>query len=306
MSPTSEPRRPRRGHPRSEHTVAADAGIHLIASQLLDGLTAGDVPPALVHLAPADGDAFDLGLLPLEGRHPTELLLGFTAPETWHALGVVSSGWAYPIAERAGNDRTRRRVHVVSMLSRSGEVAHRTHVDDDPTTSASLSADSPVGEQIDLLRRCLDLPTDPPPGDANAYWAVEWLSGVLGIDAPTWSDVLDAHPAMRLLAAGDELRSIDFVEVVTSFVRVCDWPRLRRLAGDDLFPAPELTASQARWLDDGSFARFLLNRCPPLDLVRRQAIEHLPGHLAERLVDLLGELGVPRRSWPDDIGGTAA
>ncbi len=289
--------------------VAADAGLHLVADHLLDDLVAGELEPSLVHVASSDLVAADIGLLPLEGRHPTDLLVGFVAPARWHALGIVTSGWAYPIDQRAATDRRRTRVRLVTLVSRSGEIAHRTRVEGDDHVAAAL-ADEPVpaGEQVDLLRLALELPTDPPPCTTDAYWTIEWLSALLARDRDeigSWVDVVDAHPAMQLLV-DDDLRQADFVDVATGFVRICTWARLRRLAADGAFTVPELTSTEARWFDDGAFARFLLNRCPPLDMLRRQALDHLPGHLADRLLTTLGLLGVPRTSWPDDAGDHAA
>jgi len=148
--------------------VAADASLHLLADHLADALAAGELAPCLLHVGGADADGFELGVLPLDGAHPTEVLLGLTAPEHWHAVGLATSGWAYHVAERSDPGRRRRRVHVVSLLSRSGEHAHRT-TSDDVDLAARLAGEAPVGEQVDLLRRVLGLATDPPPVDAAAY-----------------------------------------------------------------------------------------------------------------------------------------
>lgn len=301
-----EPSRP--GSPID--AVAADAGLHLVADHLLDALVAGALEPSLVHVASADLGATDIGLLPLDGRHPTDLLVGFVAPAEWHALGIVTSGWAYPLGQRGSTQRTRTRVHLVTLVSRSGETAHRTQIEGDGEVAAALADEPrPAGEQVDLLRLALELPTDPPPCATDAYWTIEWLSALLALDEDdlrSWADVVDAHPAMQLLVPDDDLRHADFIEVAASFVRVCTWARLRRLAADGAFPVPELTPTEALWFDEGAFARFLLNRCPPLDMLRRQALDHLRGHLADRLLTTLGELGIPRRSWPDDADEHAA
>ena len=258
---------------RQQHEpVATDALLHLAADQLIVGLRDQSLDPVLVHLALGDRGGFDLGVKPLAGRHPTELLLGFTAPSAWHAVGMATAGWAYRIEQRGNPARAHARVHVVTMVSRSGEVVQRTHVSDDSDLTAALSTQlgEPEGEQIDLLRRVLDLPTAPPPCDAGVFWAIEWLAAVLGADTDgltTWDDVVAHHPAVALLRAAppgtDRGPGEDFVDLVESFARVCDWSRIRELVRDDRLPVPDLVASDAEWLDDGAFARFVLNRCPP-------------------------------------------
>lgn len=295
--------------------VAADASIHLVADELLAGLRTG-LEPALVHVA-IDGPNAQIGLKPLDGHHPSDLLVGFTAPSSWHALGIATRGHAYPIADRGAPPsavpRRRARVEVVALLSRSGELAHRVHVqdDDDLATALGSTPDGATGEQIDLLRLALGLPTDPPPCGSDVFWTIEWLSALLGDrsrDITEWDDVTARHPAVSLLMRADDVerRGADFVDVVTAFHGVCTWPRLRSLVRDGRFTAPELIPSDADWFDDGGFARFLLSRCPPLSMLRSQVDDQLPSSLADRLTRTLDQLGVPRAPWPDTSDGQAA
>jgi hypothetical protein len=52
---------------------------------------------ALVRLgAVDDAGEIELGVLPLDGLHPAELLDGFVAPDEWAAIGLVARGWASP------------------------------------------------------------------------------------------------------------------------------------------------------------------------------------------------------------------
>lgn len=287
-----------------------DASLHLLVDHLVDGLCAGDLSPALLHVTAGDTEGFDLGILPLDGRHPTELLVGTVAPPEWHAVGMACGGWAYHASDRGKADRRRSRVHIVTVLSRSGEFAHRTRVEDADAMGVSverLDEDAPVGEQVDLLRRCLALPTDPPPCDSAVYWAMRWLSEVLG--TPTdeldgWDDVGALHPAVPLLrrspgSAAALLEPLQLVPIARAFARIFDWPMIRTMLGEGRFEIDELVAADADWFDDGAFARFLLNRCPPLGMLRQQVEEHLPGPLAERVAATLARLEVPHTSWPD-------
>lgn len=296
--------------------LAADAALHLLADELIAGLRSGH-EPVLAHVA-VEGPHVRLGVKPLEGHHPSDLLVGFTAPDSWHALGVATRGHAYPIAERGvpadAAGRPRARVEVVALLSRSGELAHRVHVQGDDDLAAALGAvpDDASGEQIDLLHLALGLPTDPPPCGSDVFWTIEWLSALLGAaphELATWDDVAALHPAMALLSRADgpsgDLDD-DFVEVVTAFCNVCTWARLRSLVGAGRFTAPELVPSDAAWFDDGAFARFLLSRCPPLSMLRAQVDGHLRASLAARVETILDDLGIPAAPWPDKSGDEAA
>lgn len=286
--------------PHPVDPLAADATLHLLADQLVRDLAADRLPPSLLHLALPDAEGCQIGFLPLEGDHPSDLLIGFTAPPEWYAIGIAAHGWAHHLDRTSG--RGRQRVHVVTLLSRSGEHAHRTWLDDEP--SALDDTDPPAGEQVDLLRLTLGLTTAPPPCESGTYFAIEWLAALLDTDAGamTWDDVCRHHPATTLLARHSRHRDEDFADIASSFARVCSWSRLRQLTVSGQFPAPELVASDGAWFDDGAFARYLLNRCPPLSLLRAQVRDHLPGPLADRLDRALRQLGVPETTWPETRG----
>ena len=287
--------------PLGDH-LATDASLHLLADHLTEALAEGDIEPCLLHIATPDAVGFDLGVKPLDGRHPTDVLLGQSAPDDWHAVGIATHGWAYHVAERGDPARRRHRVHVVTLLSRSGEHAHRTRADDDGLDEV-LAGEAPSGEQVDLLRRVLGLPTDPPPCEPSTYWSIEWLSALVGGDheVATLADAVALHPVTRLLRRGTALDAADTVDVLTAFHRVLSWERMRELAGIGRFSVPDLGPDDAAWLDDGSFARFVLNRCPPLHLLKARLDAHLPDDVVDGVLDLLDDLGVPDTTWPDLI-----
>jgi len=280
--------------------LAADASLHLLADHLAEALAGGELVPCLLHVGGPDGDGFDLGVLPLDGRHPTDLLLGATAPPDRHAIGIATSGWAYHVADRGDPSGRRHRVHVVSLVSRTGEHAHRTRADDPGLARRLDGSGAPEGEQVDLLRRALDLPTDPPPVDASAYWTIQWLADLeAGGPVRSVEAALDLHPAMRLLRHGVRGADADAADVIAAFHRVLTWPRLRDLAARGRFEVPELSPADAAWLDDGAFARFVLNRCPPLHLLRHRVAEGLPDDVVGAVDELLRSLAVPSTAWPD-------
>ena len=299
-------------HTFRRDAVAADAFVHLVADQLIADLRRDALAPSLVHVTDDGCDRLEIGVKPLDGHHPTDLLVGFTAPPDWHALGMATRGWAYHLAERGSPTRHRARVQVVTLVSRSGEVAQRTHVDDDGDIAAALGAapDGTAGEQMDLLHLALGQPTPEPPCDTDVYWVIEWLSALLQADAADlerWDDVVAHHPAIGLVHRSaartghvdPAFAGHDWTELVRAFHRAVTWSRLRALVELDRFSVPELVPSDAAWFDDGAFARFLLSRCPPLAMLRDQLSRHLSEPLAARLTAALDELGMPRSSWPD-------
>jgi hypothetical protein len=167
-------------------------------------------PHRLVFVQPVPGDdAFELGFRELEeGQHPLDLLLGFVAPAEWSAFGVVCFGWAAPAV---GFDEARHtaelrpslhpdrcRVRVVTLLDRDGTEWATATLDDG--TVVDEPGEGTVG---DALRRCLRLPTAPPPVGTAELFAALWLADVAAAGRPlSWAEVASRHPAVRLLEAG--------------------------------------------------------------------------------------------------------
>lgn len=297
----SSPPDPSAPDPSAPGPSAIDASLHLLVHQISVDLANGELPPSLLHVA-LEAGGLQLGSKDLHGVHPSEFLLGFVAPESWYALGAATAGYAYDMADRATSAPRRRRVHTVTLVSRSGEVAHRTIVHGDRAMTDDLAGEDVTGEQIDLLRRSLELPTDPPPCGTAVFWVIEWLSTLLAEDVPPdWESVARAHPALAVLGNGASAPDPDdLVEAAAAFVRVCTWRRLRALVADGRFDVPEIAPVDARWFDDGAFARFVLTRCPPLAMLRRQVLDRLPEDLGHRLATTLDELGIPAVAWPDE------
>ena len=279
--------------------VAADASLHLLADHLLAALAADEIAPSLVRVGAGDSTGFDLGLRSLEGRHPSEVLLGTTAPPEVHAIGIVAAGRAL----RLDADPSRRhRVQLVSIVSRSGEHVHR--IDGLPPWLEPPATSTPEGEQVDLLRRCLGLPTAPPPCPIAVHWAIEWLAAITDEHQPvpaTPHELAARHPAMALLGTDDTPRldaQLDLVDVARAFARVLDWGRLRALTSDRFVAVAGLAPEHARWLDDGAFSRYVLSRSPSLATLRLRAVSRLHPALGRWLLDVLDELDVPVESWP--------
>ena len=73
-----------------------------------------------------------------------------------------------------------------------------------------------------------------------------------------WGELAALHP----LAEGDSVTSVELLERRAGFERTHTWSSLRRAASlqgqDEPLVAPGLTPAVAAWLDDGSFARWVL------------------------------------------------
>lgn len=95
-----------------------------------------------------------LGVLPLEiGQHPLDVLDDFVASPDCDVLGAVCFGWAAPAGPtRPSQHLGRRRVRVVTVVDRSGDVRATATFDDGTTTDAT-----PTGAVADALWRALVL-----------------------------------------------------------------------------------------------------------------------------------------------------
>lgn len=285
---------------RLSEPIPADASIHLIAGALLDGVAAGSVDPCLVHVGPAVDGAIELGFLPLRDRHPTSVLLGMVAPTNWHGMGAVTSGWGYHLHDRGSPDRLRVRMHTAVVVTRSGELAFRVAVPERPELAELLGDDAPTGEHIDLLLRTIARPTPPPPCPPSVLFAVEWLSSVLARPARALSTieaVLALHPGATVIGALGA--HADPGAAIGAWADGCDWDDVRAAVRHGRYEAPELLPSHADWFDNGSFARFLLARLPPMSLLRREIVDHLYADLVDQVFHLLRRWRIPAQVWPD-------
>jgi hypothetical protein len=134
----------------STPTLALDPWI-----AILEHAIPKDENGVIVRLSQPDDDEVELGVLPLGGVHPADLLDGLDAPAEWTALGVVCRGWASPMdGERPSRHPKRRRVLATVLLDRAGNWAGRTI-----TESGEVVVDHPPtdGEIPRLLRAALGL-----------------------------------------------------------------------------------------------------------------------------------------------------
>lgn len=274
---------------------ADDASIHLVIGPILDAVTIGELPPSILRLRRI-GDGIDVEATPLDGCHPSELLIGHRVDDRYFALGIAARGWAYH-AEAHPDDRAR--VSVVSIMSRTGEHANATRADDPDHPVNAVDEAPTAGEQVDVMKRCLGLDTESAPCPSSAYWHLEWLASIVDevmadgdVDEPDlmeWADVRALHPAAVLLRTGGvDPDEYDFVEMAESFGRITDWARIRSMIDNGGYAAVGLRAGDGAWFDDGSIARYLLARIPPTEfmigVIRRgvtaDAMAHIEGYMA--------------------------
>lgn len=214
----------------------------------------------------------ELGLQPLDGAHPVDRLTGFVAPAEWQVLGMVVNGAASHLDGGGG----RRRVRLVYLLDRSGasaSVLRGLH-------QAPVGA--PCGRLVDVCHRALGLPTDPPARPPQEWWSAVWLDRVFAEAAAapatrwTWRRVLALHPLGAPAAAAGH-----------------GWEDLRRLAAAAPGAVGPIGPAVARWLDEGSFARWLLGEHLPLSTLLHEVAALLPASVHERLRALLADQGLP-------------
>ena len=98
-----------------------------------------------------------------------------------------------------------------------------------------------------------------------------------------WGEMAALHP----LAQGVSVTPVELLERRTAFDRDHTWSSLRRAASlqgsDEPMVAPGLTPAVAAWLDDGSFARWVLAGLGDIDAARTEVTASLAPPVAAKL-----------------------
>jgi hypothetical protein len=257
---TTSKRRRRRSAARPD---LLDAVAHLI-----DASTADEPDHLLVHVADAGGGELDLGVKPVPvDLHPSGALLGLVADPSWTIVGVRASGTLHHLDGSGPSERTRT-TYLVDRHGRDAAVVRRG----DDVVSLPGPAE---GTLPDLCRRVLGLPTPPPPPTTRPLWTAMWLDRVVdawgdparrsGLSG-TWTEVALLHPAAATASADDVLALDDplrLAALAADHAAAFPWHRLRFEPRAAPLPGSELTADEARWMDDGCFARWALGAFPP-------------------------------------------
>ena len=183
-------------------------------------------------------------------RHPYGPVVGIRCTPRTAAV-------AYPVAARlVRSDATRRKLAVV--VPRDG-TAHIV----DPCRDAPLPVSVDFGPVVDVGRRALGLATpaerSPPVVLLDAIWVERVLVATLDADIghrPTWATISALHPLAGAALTPSMLRDRRLSLGV-------EWSPFRRRATGFDTAWPDLSPSLAEWLDDGSFARWVLGELPP-------------------------------------------
>ncbi|HVM08096.1 MAG TPA: hypothetical protein VM345_06530 [Acidimicrobiales bacterium] len=215
-------------------------------------------PHVLIKVVEGDEpDAFDLGLKDLpDGCHPVDELWGFVAPPGWIAMGVVTMGWASPLSDvRPSLHPDRTRVRATILVTRDGR----------QVTTASFENGTAIdepGEGLieDVLRRCLGVPTAPPP-PLEEMAVRMWLKLVVEEAEHrrvTWPTVESLyHPPTGRASTWAQVREIA--------ARTGRWP------------------GAVDWMDDGFFARHLLSTMAGIDELLEIVDDRLPRATARKV-----------------------
>ena len=238
-------------------------------------------------------------------------LLGVSVGEPWDAVAVVASGRFRSLDQRSEPPAEVRSglgggLQIACVVSRSGVVGWRLVLPDGSTYA-------PVPEEgfmLDVLHRALGLATTPPPAGPARLLLYLWVTEIvtLGRFYPArfdWSATLALNPT----AEADPLLPVEEAErEVLLSNATTRWDVLRRLAA---MATPESTTPEATteeshlpppalcdWMDEGMFARWVLDRLPSTSDITAAARPHLTPaawrrfhHLAHRMEQPLEQAG---------------
>jgi hypothetical protein len=208
--------------------------------------------------------------------------LGWTAPPDCQAVGVVATGRA--IAEDGPREPppgfppgTPTRVRLACLVARDGTIGWQME-----TAGGVPHPVAPTeGRLLDCLRRCFALPTPPAPAGPAQLRSLLWL---LAIDdllrstsrRPTWNQILDLHPDASLLTPAP-LDRFGAGEPGWS------WEVLRRSAMRDGWAWMMVDRDLAGWMDEGMFARWILDSLPSTEDLLARLRPRLAPSAARRL-----------------------
>jgi hypothetical protein len=289
--------------PRTLPLASASLSLSNAVTLLAEAVHQEDTGSAVFGISQrSDGPV--LLLRPLEGLHPVTALLEWRAPRRWSALGVIAQGTARNL------DRSNpRRVALVTGLSRAGQSATVVVGPDGPlhTGGAQQGPDSSAfsGRIADALARALALPTAPPERRVGELWAAMWLERVLDAwehtRTPTlsWDAVVGMHPFAILNSIGPSDLP-DAPQAACSTLsqhpfNQLSWEDLRRVTARGDAGLLGVSPALARWLDEGSYSRWVLDDLPPLEVLLDTADARLPRALRRpiRQVASLADLVPP-------------
>ncbi|MEO7555665.1 MAG: hypothetical protein ABIV94_03555 [Acidimicrobiales bacterium] len=288
----------RRRHPRPSRRVTAARLATSLTHQalLIEEAFGADVGwdgmnQLVLATVPFDG-ALDVAFTPVDGDIG-EALAGLRAPDDCNVVGVATLGWVRPLGDGGAVGPRGDRVRSVHLLHRSGATASVLHRVGDEVEVVP----GPVEGRIpDLLCRALQLPTAPPATTTAELWALHWLGALLAADSGSlqhWGDVARLHPALEglneveLLLASAELGP--FADLVAA---ANDWESARLACARGELTVAGVDADLAEWLDEGSFARWVLGAFPPVGALAEAVAAVLPPGVNQQVEAVLAGWGI--------------
>ena len=262
----------------------------LAAEQVAD---AGGDGPALLGFSFVEGGV-DVAatLIPHDPRCVAAGLFGFTAPDHWAGAAVVCGGAPRPLDDNLapGPDDAPREAVAVMVVDRAGHVASSVRMDDgDP-----YDPGPPSGLLVDALHRTLGLPAPgphpPPAAMVLSVWVDRLVTLAVGGHVPTWTEAALVHPGVP--GHGGVAASAETVaHATTEVLEGQGWSEVRSRCAAGGYRAADLSRTEAAWMDDTLFARWMLSAVPDLrpacHLLRSLGAREVANGV-EEVADLLG------------------
>lgn len=235
-------------------------------------------PPTILRITGLGTEGFDLGVRPLEhGDNVVDALSGFTAPDEWVAIGVLTEGKAHAID---GLDDGVKRVRCIHIVDRDGTSASSLRLQGEaPTMIDDLQ---PTGRIDDVCRRALDLDTPGPECSTLSLWTAMWLAAMIVHHPTTWAEVAELHPVLAMMVSDDETwpsmrnEAVEHLpRLATALAGVHTWSSLRAACAEGVWECDDVPPDVAAWLDDGAFSRWVMGSFPSIDTLALDALHLL-------------------------------
>jgi hypothetical protein len=285
-----------------------------VATRLLVGhgatATAAGRPVWLELRAGPDGDLDEVMVESEAG------LLGMTADPSSFAVGVVAGARLRRLDESVEVPTLLRGglqggVRLACVMARTGRIGwHMVLPDGSP-----FDQPPDEGRMLDTMLRSLGLATAPPPRPISLLETAAWLATLLAVTSDqrrlTWRQAVAVHPAV--LAAfgrspqgwpvfnversacgrggGETPEGWDPEEAVRTAGASGEWEQLRLAAARGAAPWIALEPELAEWMDEGMFARWILDGLISVEEMVAAARSCLVPSGARRMAHLLRRMG---------------
>ena len=260
----------------------------LAAEQVADA--GGDGPTLLGFTFVEGGVDVAATLIPPDPRCVAAGVFGFTAPDHWAGIGIICGGAARQLDAASDTDEQSREAVAAFVVDRDGTLASSVRLgEDDPSDQGP-----PVGLLVDALYRALSLPApgDAPPPEALVLglWVDQLVALAAGGNVPGWKEAALVHPGAP--AHGSVAASAETVaHSSTELLGGQDWAAIRAQCIAGQYRGADLGRTEARWMDDTMFARWMLSAVPDLPpachLLRALGAEDVADGV-EKVANLLG------------------